>query len=151
MYRLVVLLALLLPNVGSAHGVELSVTIYRDAISGSARFADGAPMAEAVVELRHPDRPRDVPAIARSRTNAEGRFALPAPREARELLLSVDDGIGHRGERALSTGSVLLPTTTANDRRWPWREWLSGLGYLVGLLGLASLWFVRRGTSSSRD
>jgi nickel transport protein len=149
------LIALLWPGVASAHGVRVSVTVSNEAITGSARFADGSPMAEAVVELRDPNKSAEGPARARSRTNTEGRFAFPAPRERGEFLVTVDDGIGHRGEARFT---LLIDRVIAGDaphthrpEHPPWREWLSGLGYLLGLVGITAWWLARRRPSSSQD
>lgn len=149
------LIALLSPGVASAHGVRLSVTTGGEAISGSASFADGSPMAEAVVELRDSTQSAEGPATARSRTNSEGRFAFPSPREGGEFRVTVDDGIGHRGEARFN---LLVDRVIAGDAAHthrpehpPWREWLSGLGYLLGLVSITAWWLARRRPSSSQD
>lgn len=152
MARILILLLLLWPGVVLAHGVRLSITADGAAVSGEARFADGSPMAEAVVELRRTQSVEQALPLARSRTDADGRFAFPTPRTSGEFSISVDDGIGHRGEATLtlSTDPLTRSTTGAAKTTWPWREWLSGLGYLLGLFGITAWWFARRRTAPSR-
>lgn len=157
MIRFVLPLLLLLPEVAAAHGVSLSVTASGEAISGEARFADGSPMAEAVVELRRtdilPQTSSSAVASARGRTDADGRFAFPTPRAPGEFRVTVDDGIGHRGESTLqlSIDPRNHAKTAAERRVWPWREWLSGLGYVLGLFGITSWWLARRQAAAPRD
>ena len=152
MIRLAILLICLLPGVAAAHGVRLSVTTGGDAVSGVARFANGSPMAEAVVELQKANAADDSRAMARTRTDVDGRFAFSAPLESGNFRITVDDGIGHRGEAELA----LVPSPGSRNASrpeapGPWRDWLSGIGYLAGLFGLASWWLARRKTSTHRD
>lgn len=147
---------LLLPGVAFAHGLRLSVTLGNDAITGQATYADGAPLANATVELQPQGERATDAAPARSRTDADGRFAFPSPRKPGEYRVVVDDGLGHRRETSLTLGAAwpqpaaqaptAAPAVTIEDRyaHAGWPQWLSGLGYLLGVFGLASWWASRR-------
>jgi len=158
--------ALLWPNLAAAHGLRLSVSAQGQAIAGEASFADGSPLVEAAVELRGAATVADEPVdntlrdrrLARSRTDARGRFAFPSP-GAGEYRIVVDDGLGHRSELRLTLqedpSGVAATSATgaieAEHRHWPWRQWLSGLGYLLGLFGLAAWWLARRRNPATRN
>lgn len=157
MLRFVIILMACLPGIAAAHGVRLSVTAGNDAVVGSASFADGSPMAEAVIELRESTKQDELVTVARSRTHADGRFAVPLPRMPGEFVVVVDDGIGHRAESRLtitvndSPGdgkniNVSIANPASHDHSH-WREWLTGLGYLFGIFGIGSWWLARRGAA----
>jgi len=150
--RVLLFLLCLLPGVAGAHGVHLAATARGGAVLGTARFADGTPMSESVVELRAKDRDAESPAFIKTRTLGDGRFAFPAPLQGGEFTLIVDDGIGHRGEVTLrlTAASAGSPTGTVQTPPPPWGEWASGLGYLLGIFGLASWWLAARERRRSR-
>lgn len=142
---------LLLPTLVVAHGVRLEVTTYEEAIVGRASFADGTAVAEAPVELRGVSAAQSR-SLARTRTDVQGRFAFPVPTDAGDYRLIVDDGLGHRGELTLtrsadapsSTAEPSILSTTVQHSHRHWRDWASGLGYLLGVFGLAAWWLGRR-------
>ena len=145
---------LLLPGLALAHGLRLSVTVGNEAIAGQATYADGSPLADAPVELQARGERAANATPARSRTDADGRFAFPSPRNPGEYRVAVDDGLGHRRETFLTLGTTGSPAATAaapalvitdSHANAGWQQWLSGLGYLLGVFGLASWWVSRRG------
>ncbi len=156
MLRCALIVILLLPGFALAHGLRLSATVGSEAIAGQATFADGSPVADAPVELRPDVEPAESATLARSRTDADGRFAFPTPRLPGAYRVTVDDGRGHRRETFLTLASpsplpasapASPPVVAIPDRHAQagWQQWLSGLGYLLGLFGLASWWASRRG------
>lgn len=150
MLRAALIAILLLPAVALAHGLRLTITVGNEAIAGQATYADGSPLADAPVELQaQGDRPTGA-TLARSRTNADGRFAFPSPRHPGEYRVVADDGLGHRRETFLTLGAIGPPAAPArvitdSHANAGWQQWLSGLGYLLGVFGLASWWVSRRG------
>jgi hypothetical protein len=163
--RSLIILLTLLPQLALAHGVSIDASVSGEAIVGTASYADGSPLVDASVTLSHVGSSANDKILGQGRTNDEGRFAFPSPRHEGEFLITADDGIGHRGTvsvmvaaRVVSTDTVrpnlpAAPTPTAIDPKSPssWTRWVSGLGYLIGLFGLASWWLTRRGATRSRD
>jgi len=92
------MLIALLPQVVLAHGVRLSARSGTEAVTGLARYADGSPVVDARVQLARRDPASNTLLITEIRSDMDGRFAFPAPRTADEFRISVDDGLGHRGE-----------------------------------------------------
>lgn len=162
MFRATLIAILLLPAVALAHGLRLTITVGDEAIAGRATYADGSPLADAPVELQTQGDQAPGATLARSRTDADGRFAFPAPRNPGAYRIAVDDGLGHRRETFLTLGTARAPGPTAAIAAAPipaaapalviadshanagWQQWLSGLGYLLGVFGLASWWASRR-------
>lgn len=151
-----------------AHGLNLSVTAYEQAVAGRASFADGSPIAEVPVELHAAER-----SLARSRTDTEGRFAFPAPPAPGVYRIIVDDGLGHRAAVRIEIGdgtgmgadadadtdtdtdpdpapaSAMIEETPHTHSHW--QQWVSGLGYLLGLFGMGAWWLARRDGTRTRS
>jgi len=149
----------ILPSPASAHGPRLTTTAGDEAIAGQASFADGTPMVAARIELLAVQGAgpgagdaRRSPVTATTRTDADGRFALPTPLEPGEYRLTVDDGLGHRREARLTLEQGAAVAHLRDDDIAPPHEhpdsplqrWVSGLGYLLGLSGAAAWWLARR-------
>jgi hypothetical protein len=162
MLRIVVLSLIAIPQSASAHGLGLTTTAGDEAIAGRAAFADGSPVAQAGIELVAVRRDA---AVVTTRTDADGRFALPTPLVPGEYRLSVDDGLGHRREKRLTIDRPAIveaatvvrvldaPVTEQahGHRHGHLSRWLSGLGYLLGLSGAAAWWLARRESRRLRD
>jgi len=163
--RSLIILFALLPQLVLAHGVRIDAAVSGEAIVGTASYADGSPLVDASVTLSHDGTSANDKILGQGRTNDEGRFAFPSPRHEGGFLITANDGLGHRGTTSVIVAARLVPTDTArpalpvapietsNDPKRPssWARWVSGLGYLIGLFGLASWWLSRRGATRSRD
>lgn len=148
MSRILLILVLLLPELAFAHGLKLSATTGNDAIVGEASFADGSPLVGVLVELRHVIDSSAATSVVTTRTDVDGRYAFPAPRQAGEYRIITHDGLGHRAEVVLATGSRPSTIQTTHDHS-PWSRWFAGLGYLCGLFGVAAWWLSRRDKARS--
>jgi nickel transport protein len=163
--RSIIILLALLPQIALAHGVRVAASVNGEAIVGTVSYADGSPLVDVSIKLTSADPSTGDKTLGESRTNDEGRFAFPNPSKGGEFLITADDGLGHRGKVAVVTTSRVVPsapvmpatpavpTPVANDPNSPsnWARWVSGLGYVIGLFGLASWWLSRRGAMRSRD
>ncbi len=143
MFRALLILALSLPQLAYAHGLLLSLTDGSDAVTGDVTFADGAPLSGASVSLQRAAGNGAAAEPAVTRTDAEGRYAFPAPRRAGEYRVIAADGLGHRTEivfvaRGDHRELAAAPIPSA------WSRWLSGIGYLAGLFGVVAWWLSRR-------
>lgn len=165
MSRPLIILLALLPQLAFAHGVHVTVSAGEEAIVGQVSYADGSPLVDASVKLSRSNPSTGDRILGQGRTNDEGRFAFPTPRDDGELLITADDGLGHRGT-AIVMPSEQAPNALATPRAAPaaaprladnsngpssWARWVSGLGYLLGLFGIVSWWMSRRRASRSRD
>jgi hypothetical protein len=166
-FRLVLIVIALLPQISLAHGVRITASASDAAVVGVATYADGVPLIKAPVKLVRSDPATGNTMLAQTRSDEDGRFAFPAPRSEGRFLLTVEDGLGHRGTIDLTVlgGASNNPTTlpapatpatpharVENSESAPsWARWASGLGYLFGLFGLASWWLSRRNATRSRD
>ena len=166
MFRRVLIVIALLPQVALAHGVRVTVSMDGEVITGLVTYADGSPMVNASAELCRFNPADAQTLLAQSRSNGEGRFAFPAPRSTGKFQITVDDGLGHRGKTSLivsadtpapssadadTSASITPPAglqTSSVETNWV--RWLSGLGYLLGLFGLVSWWFSRRANKRSK-
>ncbi len=163
--RSLIILLALLPQTALTHGVRVEASVMGQAIIGTAFYADGSPLVDASIKLTSADPSTPDKVLGQSRTNDEGRFAFPSPSNRGEFLITADDGLGHRGKVAVVTTSRIAPSapvmptapavpTAASDEPNSisnWARWVSGLGYVIGLFGLASWWLSRRGATRSRD
>ena len=132
-----------LPQLAHAHGLNLSLSDGSEAITGDVTYADGAPLSGASVSLQPAATRNEADERVVTRTNAEGRYAFPAPRRAGEYRVIAEDGLGHRTEivfvvREDHRKLDATPTPSA------WSRWLTGLGCLVGLFGVTAWWLSRR-------
>jgi hypothetical protein len=166
--RSLIIVLALLPQVALAHGVQVTVSAGEEAIVGQVTYADGSALVDASIKLSRPDSSTIDRTLGQSRTNDEGRFAFPTPRDGGELLITADDGLGHRGT-VIVRPAEYVPSSPATPHAAPdasgaalhvadnsgsssnWARWVSGLGYLLGLFGAVSWWISRRGASRSRD
>lgn len=167
MFRRMLIVTALLPQLALAHGVHVTVSINGEVITGLVTYADGSPMVNASAELSRSDPSDTRTLLAQSHSNDEGRFAFPAPRAPGEFQITVDDGLGHRGKTSLIvSANTPAPSSADADTSAPitppaglqtssvekhWVRWLSGLGYLLGLFGLVSWWFSRRANKKSQN
>lgn len=166
-FRFVPIVVAWLPQIALAHGVIVTASASKEAVVGVATYADEFPLVDAPVKLMRSDPSTGNTLLAQTRSDRDGRFAFPAPRSEGKFLLTVEDGLGHRGTIDLTVlgGASNNPTTlpapatpatpharVENSESAPsWARWASGLGYLFGLFGLASWWLSRRNATRSRD
>ena len=143
MVRALLILALSLPQLAYAHGLNLSLTDGNDAITGNVTYADGAPLSGASIALQRTANDSAAAEPAVTRTDAEGRYAFPAPRHTGEYRVIADDGLGHRVEVVFVARGDQRKLGTTNTQS-AWSRWLSGLGYLAGLFGVTAWWLSRR-------
>lgn len=128
-----------------AHGLRLSAETEGDHIIGEARYIDQAPLVGVPVQLHRTDQGESDAVIGwQSTTDARGAFRfqnLPAG----HYQLRLNDGLGHQAKVQLE-----LTPSTSTQRVWssaaPWqlRDLVAGLGYIVGIFGLISVWMTRR-------
>jgi hypothetical protein len=142
-FRVFLILALSLPQLAHAHGLNLSLTDGRDAVTGTVTYADGTPLSGASIALQQAARGGAAAEPAVTRTDAEGRYAFPAPRHTGEYRVIADDGLGHRVEVVFVARGDQRRLGTTNTQS-AWSRWLSGLGYLAGLFGVTAWWLSRR-------
>lgn len=172
-YRYTVLLlfaALALPSQLQAHRLEVAAFAEGRRIEGSVYVPGGGTVAGARVSVRRPD--GDV--LAELLSDAEGRFTYLAT-EAADLLIRADAGDGHVAERAVRAAEMsggmgggadadleamvervvarqlrpLREELTAQGERVGLRDVLGGIGYILGLAGLALWWRGRGGRGGS--
>ena len=146
MFRTLLIFALTLPQLAYAHGLNLSLTDGSDAITGDVTYADGAPLSGASVSLQQAAGSSAAAEPAVTHTDAEGRYAFPAPRHTGEYRVIADDGLGHRAEVAFVARGDQQKLSTATTQS-AWSRWLSGLGYLAGVFGVTAWWLARRDRS----
>jgi hypothetical protein len=142
-----------LPQIAFAHGIRVAASVGAEAITGVASYADGSPIKNASAELSGTEPSGGSLVLAQGRSNDEGRFAIPTPSVPGHFIVTIDDGLGHRGTLTVRIADThLIPPVTgavsigSQTERGPSTEsrWLSGLGYVLGLFGTAALWFSRR-------
>lgn len=155
--RLGMLLLLATPTL-QAHGLDVMAQRSGDRISGFAHYSDRSPAAGLFVELQGSDGLSA--SLVQGKTDAEGRFELPAPARL-PLQIVVEGDEGHRATAQVSdlpdsqaTPAVLLllreDIARLQQRLW-WRDLVGGLGYLLGILGLWALWQGRRQRAEGRS
>lgn len=137
-----------------AHGLRVHAQLEGNAVHGRAWYSDDSPAVGERASLHRPE--PDSMELAVTRTDAQGRFVLPAPPEA-ALRLVVEGDEGHREELMLAAPVTALPGSPwqAELRRelQPLREdiarlqqririgdLLAGVGLIVGLAGGWALW-----------
>lgn len=156
MYRLVLIFFVLSPQIALAHGIRLTATAGDEAFTGVATYDDGTPLVDAPIQLARINSAGGTRFVTESRLDIDGRFAFPAPRTAGEFRISVEDGLGHRGEIVVSSSAAVAkpPERSGPGIEQPvppskWERWASGLGYFLGLFGVAAWWLSRRQTQRS--
>jgi nickel transport protein len=133
-----VLTAVLISVRAPAHGVRLAGRADPPGIE--ARYADGAPIAHAEVQVWAPDDP-DTP-WQLGATDREGRFAF-IPAHPGAWRLEIDDGLGHGESIVLTVTEDGRTGFAAASGAGPgWLRWWAGIATVFGLFGAARL--VRR-------
>jgi nickel transport protein len=172
---LAVFLLFLLPQPGRAHALRLFAAAEGTAVHGSVYFPGGGSLPGASVAAYG----QDGRLLARTTTDGDGRFILPAG-DRGTLLLVAETADGHRTEFTLAAQGPAggpppaepPPTATQADHELlplieeavarqlrPLREQLDreaqrrrlqdvlgGLGYILGIAGLAMYWAARKRT-----
>lgn len=137
-YWLMVLLALM-GSVVHAHGLQMTAQVDDGRLVGELRDSGGAPMTGLTVRLMGTRAPYE------TRSDPQGRFSFPLEPQLERVRVVAEDGLGHRAELAMQlvrTPQVGTLASVPRDTRW--RELFAGLGYIVGLAGLAAWWLSRR-------
>lgn len=150
---LMVVLGLIQITPAFAHSLKLFAVQSGDIISGKAYFAGGAAAQDIPGSMTSSNDVLDF------RTDAEGRFSLPAPANG-SILLVVDAGDGHLAQTTLDVLARNAVTTATDpaiaqqiialrqdmaelkDRLFL-ADIIGGLGILMGLFG-AFAWFKTR-------
>lgn len=146
----------------AAHGLAVTAQREGDAVSGQARYSSLEPAAGLYVELRRDDQPGDGATLATGLTAADGRFRLPAP-AGLQLRVIVEGEEGHRAETTVAALAAPAATAAAGDdapaastlqllrediarleQRILLRDIVGGIGYIVGLAGIAAWVAARR-------
>lgn len=146
------LLAMALP--AAAHGLNLVAHAEGESVSGLAEYSDRSPAAGLFIEVRDAD---GGAVLAEGSSGADGRFRLTVPvRPAYRVAVE-----GEEGHRAEVTATRLAASTAANsaasgealrllrediarlEHRIRLQDILGGIGYILGLAGLAA-WFMAR-------
>lgn len=162
------LLLPVLPGAAWAHAVKVFAAVEGEAIVGEVYFAGGAAAAGAEVVALDPKGA----VLAATQTDAEGRFRLPVRRRVDHRILA-DTGAGHAG--SFTIAAEALPDITAGtseageadaglerqitalrrdiarlEQRIWWRDIIGGLGYILGVFGLAAFLLGRRRVRETR-
>lgn len=145
----------------AAHGLAVTAQHEGALVSGQARYSNLEPAAGLYVELRRDDQPGDGAPLATGTTGADGRFRLPAPAGA-QLRVIVEGEEGHRAEAPIAPPAPPLTGAAGNDapsastlqllrediarleQRILLRDIVGGIGYIVGLAGIAAWVAARR-------
>lgn len=142
-----------------AHGIDIDARV-RGTMEGQARYHDGTPVRDATVTASDPAGKE----IGRTTTDRQGKFMLKARFRCDHRLL-VDTGDGHGAERTIAAaqlppglpprGDVPVSPTTNDEsygQRPSLRDVLSGIGYIVGVPGIAFYFLgIRRRRSRPPD
>lgn len=133
-----------------AHGLQVTTDIEGERIVGEVRESGGAPVAGVPVRLlnEQPDPKKPARVLHETRSDPQGRFIFPLDPALERIRIVAADGLGHRAELSMGvirTAAALQPAAVSAPRDRFWRDLLAGLGYIVGLAGLAAWWFARRG------
>ncbi len=142
-----------------AHGIDIDARV-RGTIAGEVLYHDGTPVHDATVTASDPAGEE----IGRTTTDRQGKFSIEARFRCDHHLL-VDTGDGHGAERTIAASQLPpglpprgeVPVSPAtNDQpygqRPRLRDVLSGIGYIVGVAGIAFYFLgVRRRRSRPAD
>lgn len=128
-------LALLVSPPADAHDLTHRVE-QAEAIVVSLAFGPGRPMADASFRVFGPD---PGPAFSVGRTDSRGQLAFQPDRPGtwRVVVSSTD---GHGASLRVEVDESLRARTGTSESAARWPMVLAGLGYILGLAGLASLW-----------
>lgn len=151
-----------------AHGMRIDAETRPAEVVGVVRYSNGKPVAGATVTLMTAAGVTLSGRVADTSGGFEFSEVAAGPHRLR-----ADDGLGHRALLSLDVPLALgvppapLNRTTAealpegavvsgiedpvqvwsSTPHWRWRDLVAGLGYLVGLAGIAAWWRSRRTTS----
>ena len=135
-----------------AHGVHVSAYFHDGAIHGEAHFPDDTPVRKATVTAFDPAGEE----IGRTTTDEKGEFSLETKFRCDHRLL-VDTGDGHGGEYTVRATELLgdpledIRQKLDDLREQLWlRDVLGGLGYIVGITGIAFYFLGVRRKESKR-
>jgi nickel transport protein len=158
----------------AAHGLEVSAFVEGDRIEGTVRGSDGGPVAGAHIRVMSPARR----VLAELESDAAGGFVY-LPAAPADLVIRAETLDGHAAEWTLTEAEFagasparpgLVPDPdlefmveqavarqvkplreqlTAHQERIRLQDLLGGIGYILGLAGLA-LWWRSRGGSGGR-
>jgi hypothetical protein len=139
------ILAGLMGGQAHAHGLRLSAETEGDRIVGEARYIDQTPLVGVSVQLHRTDQGESDAEIGwQSATDAQGAFRfqnLPPG----HYQLRLNDGLGHQAKVQLElTPSASTSRVWSSAAPWQLRDLVAGLGYIVGIFGLLSVWMSRR-------
>ncbi|MDR2727397.1 MAG: hypothetical protein LBC10_05350 [Deltaproteobacteria bacterium] len=135
-----------------AHGVYIFAWLDGDRVCSESYFAKKSRVRDAAVSAR--DAAGAV--LAEGRTDEAGLWCFPAP-AAQDLVLTINAGQGHQAEFVLPAKAFAGATPQSAPCRQSlaerdaysgpaWRDILGGLGWIVGLAGLAAWASTRRRT-----
>jgi nickel transport protein len=163
------LYAVALAPPAAAHALRLSAQVDGPEVRGQVLYSDMTPARQEAVELHAADGASDEASdeasavLARTRTDDDGRFRLSAPAGVAYRVVVWGEE-GHRAELlvrpSLAAGAVtgtvadaaallraelqpLREDIARMEQRIRWHDVLGGVGYIVGLCGLAA-WFLSR-------
>jgi nickel transport protein len=124
------LLLLFAATAAFGHGVD--VETIEGGIGISARYAGGAPLAFAEVNVFAPG---ETETFQEGQTDREGRF-LFQPTASGVWRVHIDDGMGHGGEFPIKIDRALSPAAASSAARMPRGVSLvAGLGIIWGVFG----------------
>ena len=127
---------LLCPGLACAHALVAECTLKGGTVEVVAFYDDDSPAAEAVVKLL--DGQKQV--VARGRTDARGRWSLPAPAPG-EYEVVVDAGAGHRAAERVTVPGAAAQAPVRISEGPGQHERASGqwVKLLIGLLVIGGL------------
>ena len=130
---LIVLLVLSVAGTVSAHRIYVDVTSQEVEIE--AYYGDGTPVRNGDVTVYKPN--GDVYLV--NKTDDDGRFSFEVKNVDAEYLVIEVEQTGHKAEVTLGTG-----VGGSGEEVPPYQAAIAGLGYLLGLAGIASLYVTWR-------
>ncbi len=133
---LILLLFLLACSPSDAHRMMMGYRV--DELEITALYDDGTPAAGAKIEVHSDGSP-----ILEGTTDENGTFAFKPGKDMEDITV-VSSSAGHRAELSLN----LARERQAEEAPLPARV-LAGLGYLVGIAGLAMIYVSRKGSKKA--
>ncbi|NMG65080.1 carboxypeptidase regulatory-like domain-containing protein [Azoarcus indigens] len=146
--------ALLLATAAQAHGLAVVAQHEADAVTGLARYTDQTPAAGIYVAVTPEN--SDTP-LAEGTTGADGRFRLPVPpggpywavvegeegHRAETLAVQLPAAAGGNGEATAEALRLVREDIARLEQQIRLRDIIGGIGYIVGIAGIAA-WFAAR-------
>ncbi len=154
----------------SAHRVNVFAYKEGELIRVEGYFSDGTPARDSKIEVYNQGGEK----IAEGRTDEKGEFSFPVPEGKNNLRIILMAGMGHRGETSLSVEGDLSPDRSQEslpvnediekiveksvekalkplirmmeeeNRRMRLRDIIGGIGYILGITGIAFYLLSRR-------